>query len=63
MSDKADYTQLAAHLEDLRNRSEKWHRSVSSFFLTEEEQAAMMKIFPPSDYVRYDGGYEGARRK
>lgn len=63
MTECSDYSPLAAHLDDLKNKCEKWHRPVSSFFLTEEEQAAMMKFYPPSDFVRYDGGYEGARRK
>ena len=63
MINHPDYAGLSAHLDDLKNKCEKWHRPVASYFLNEEEQGAMMKIFPPSPYVRYDGGYEGARRK
>jgi RNA-binding protein YlmH len=63
MTDRQDYSGLAAHLEDLQNKCEKWHTATSSYFLNEEEQAAMMKLFPPSAFIRYEGGYEGARRK
>lgn len=63
MINQPDYSSLAAHLEDLKSKCERWHRPVSSYFLNEEEQAAMSRIYPPSAYVRYDGGYEGARRK
>lgn len=63
MTDQPDYAALAAHLDDLKNKCERWHCAVSSNFMNEEEQAAMMKIFPPSALVKYDGGYEGARRK
>lgn len=63
MINQPDYSSLAAHLEDLKEKCDKWHRPVSSYFLNEEEQAAMSRIFPPSSLIRYDGGYEGARRK
>ncbi|MBR3348475.1 MAG: RNA-binding protein [Solobacterium sp.] len=63
MINRSDYADLAAHLDDLKSKCDRWHQPVSSYFLNEEEQAAMMRIFPPSPYIRYDGGYEGARRK
>ena len=63
MTDCPEFESLGAHLKDLQYKSETWHRPAASFFLTEEEQSAMQKRFPPSPYIRYDGGYEGARRK
>ena len=62
-NDLSEYAALAAHLEDLKTKSETWHRPMASAFLSEEEQAAMQKVFPASSYVRYDGGYPGARKK
>ena len=63
MTDSPDYESLAAHLEDLEEKSRIWHRTLCSAFLNEEEQSAMVKLFPPSKYVRYDGGYPEARKK
>ncbi len=63
MNDSSDYAALAAHLEDLKIKSETWHRPAASAFLNEEEQAAMRRLFPESPLIRYDGGYPGARKK
>ena len=63
MNNARENESLAAHLEDLKEKSETWHRSLASSFLNEEEQAAMQKIFPESALIRYDGGYPGARKK
>ncbi len=63
MTDPSQYDSLAAHLSDLQERSQKWHKPLSSMFLTEEEQAAMQRLFPESDTLRYDGGYPNARNK
>ena len=63
MTDPSQNDSLAAHLSDLQERSQKWHKPLSSMFLTEEEQAAMQRIFPESDTLRYDGGYPNARNK
>ena len=63
MNNAGEYESLAAHLNDLKDKSETWHRSLASSFLNEEEQAAMQKLFPESSLVRYDGGYPDARKK
>ena len=63
MTDQPDYESLAAHLNDLEEKCMTWHKPQSSSFLNEEEQAAMMQKFPASPLIRYDGGYEGARKK
>ena len=63
MNNAGEYESLAAHLSDLKDKSETWHRSLASSFLNEEEQAAMQKLFPESSLVRYDGGYLDARKK
>ena len=34
-----------------------------SFFLNESEQAEVKEQFPPSLFIRYEGGYESARKK
>ena len=58
MNNLGNYDSLIAHLHDLKEKSERWHKSTCSAFLTEEEQAIVQKIFTPSRFVRYDGGYE-----
>ncbi len=63
MNNAGEYDSLAAHLNDLRDKSETWRRPMASSFLNEEEQAAMQKLFPPSAFIRYDGGYPDARKK
>ena len=63
MNDQTDYSGLLAHLDDLKTKSETWHKPAASAFLSEEEQAAMRKYFPESAVIRYDGGYPGARKK
>lgn len=63
MTNEPDYDSLAAHLKDLKNKSQTWHRSLASAFLNEEEQSAMSRIFPASGLIRYDGGYPEARKK
>lgn len=55
--------ELKAHLHDLQNSSEKWHRSICSDFMNLEEQAAVQNVFHPSDRAVYTGGYEGAEKK
>ena len=63
MNNLGNYDSLIAHLHDLKEKSERWHKSTCSAFLTEEEQAIVQKIFTPSRFVRYDGGYDDARKK
>lgn len=63
MTDQEVYASLRAHLEDLEEKSGRWHTHTCSSFLNEEELAAMEKYFPQSDYIVYDGGYDGARKK
>lgn len=63
MTDKDTYESLTAHLQDLREKSERWHTHTCSGFLNEEETAVVMKLFPASDYILYDGGYPNARKK
>lgn len=53
---------LKAHLCDLEEKSKLWHKSLASRFLNEEELAEVKKLFA-SSCVRYDGGYENARKK
>lgn len=54
--------ELSAHLADLQEKSQRWHTHTCSHFMNEEESAYVQKIFRPSPYVKYDGGYEGARK-
>lgn len=54
---------LLAHLEDLKNKCEMWHKPQASQFFNEEEQAEIIKKYAPSKFIRYDGGYENARKK
>lgn len=63
MTDQEVYASLRAHLEDLEEKSGRWHTHTCSSFLNEEELAAMEKYFPQNDYIIYDGGYDGARKK
>lgn len=63
MTNDSELISLAAHLKDLEENSQTWHKSLSSAYLNEDEQAAMMKLFPPSKLIRYDGGYPEARKK
>lgn len=58
-----DCESLVAHLYDLKDQSETWHKSIATNFLNDEEQAAMKKVFPEGKTIRYDGGYPGARKK
>lgn len=57
------YEELTAHLEDLKEKSERWHTHTCSHFMNEEELAYVRKEFPAGTYVRYDGGYPGARKQ
>ena len=41
----------------------RWQKQTEPFFLNEEELAAAQKVFFPSETVRYDGGYQEARKK
>lgn len=54
---------VLAHLADLKEKCELWHKPQASQFFSEEEQAEIIKVYPPSKYIRYDGGYENARKK
>lgn len=63
MTDQDIYASLRAHLEDLEEKSGRWHTHTCSSFLNEEELAAMEKYFPQSEQIVYDGGYTGARKK
>lgn len=63
MTDQDIYASLRAHLEDLEEKSGRWHTHTCSSFLNEEELAAMEKYFPQSAQIVYDGGYTGARKK
>ena len=58
-----DKSSLIAHLKDLQEKSELWHCSLCSQFLNEDEQASIVRLFPPSNRIKYDGGYENARKK
>lgn len=55
--------ELSAHLRDLEEKSARWHTHTASHFLNEEEVSAMQKEFPPSAFIRYDGGYPDARKR
>lgn len=63
MTDQDIYASLKAHLEDLEEKSGRWHTHTCSSFLNEEELAAMHKYFRESDHIVYDGGYADARKK
>lgn len=63
MTDIDNYASLHAHLSDLQEKSEIWHKTISSSFLNEEEVAQMQKYFPESEKIRYEGGYPEARKK
>ena len=54
---------ILIRLRDLEKQSQQKNRHVESNFLDEEELAVAYKAFPESEYVHYDGGYEGARKK
>lgn len=54
---------LVAHLRDLEEKSQTWHKTMTSSFLNEEELASVSKEFPLSQYIRYEGGYPEARKK
>lgn len=56
-------TSLVAHLEDLKEKSETWHKTMSSSFLNEEEIESVRRQFPESSFIRYEGGYPNARKK
>lgn len=62
-TEKESYASLSAHLEDLQEKSGRWHTHTCSSFLNEEELAAMQRFFPEGPHIRYDGGYDGARKK
>ena len=61
MTDSAEDALI--RVRDLKKQSERRHMHVESFFLNEEELASVQPEFPESEFVRYDGGYEGARKK
>ncbi len=54
---------LIAHLEDLKNKCDVWHKAQASHFFSEEDLAELSQIYPASKHIIYDGGYEGARKK
>lgn len=63
MTDFDNYASLHAHLSDLQEKSETWHKTMSSSFLNEEEVAQMQKYFPESEKICYEGGYPDARKR
>ena len=63
MTEERNFESLKAHLSDLQEKSERWHKSLASAFMEEEELAAMKRVFPASAYIVYDGGYEDARKQ
>ena len=44
MTEASDYTSLIAHAHDLQEKSERWHRSLATAFLNEEEQAEFARF-------------------
>ena len=42
MNNLGNYDSLIAHLYDLKEKSERWHKSVCSAFLTDHALSAMM---------------------
>jgi len=63
MNNPSDYDSLIAHLKDLQNKCELWHKNLASSFLNEDEIAYVKKYFPENAYTKYAGGYDGARKK
>lgn len=63
MTEKKPFEALAAHLRDLQEKSERWHTHTCSSFLNEEELASVQVLFPEGPLIRYDGGYECARKR
>ena len=63
MTNRDDYDSLVAHLYDLEEKSNTWHKTMHSSFLNEEEIAYVSKMFPPSKHIQYVGGYPEARKK
>ena len=63
MTEASDYTSLIAHAHDLQEKSERWHRSLATAFLNEEEQAAVLKNIAVNSLVKLDGGYPDAQKK
>ena len=56
-------TNLIAHLQDLKEKSILWHKTISSDFLDEIELIAAKSIFPSSDEIVYFGGYDKASKQ
>ena len=54
---------ILIRLRDLEKQSQQRNLHIESNFLDEEELAQAYKEFPASNYIRYDGGYENARKK
>lgn len=54
---------LLEHLVDLQERSQRYHKTLASYFLNEDEQAIAKTKFPQSEICFYDGGYPEARKK
>ncbi|MBR2066921.1 MAG: RNA-binding protein [Solobacterium sp.] len=63
MTNAEQFSSLIAHLYDLKEKAELWHKPMISAFLSEEELQEVMQIFPPSKTTIYDGGYAEARKK
>lgn len=61
MNDETE--RLLEHLKDLERRRDVRGIHTESGFLNEEEQAQAIVRFPPSDMIRYVGGYPDARKK
>ena len=54
---------ILIRLRDLENQSRQKNRHIESNFLDEQELAVAYTAFGESSYIRYDGGYPGARKK
>ncbi len=63
MNEDSAGRELKQRLTDLSEQCRRWQKQTESVFLTEEQQVQARQWFAPSALIRYDGGYEGARRK
>ncbi|MCI5773528.1 MAG: YlmH/Sll1252 family protein [Erysipelotrichaceae bacterium] len=53
---------LIARLDDLRARAEKYHKTIASNFLSEEEVAVAQRYLGKQCTYKLDGGYQQAQR-
>ncbi|MBP3892386.1 MAG: RNA-binding protein [Solobacterium sp.] len=54
---------ILVRLRDLQNQALRTHRHLESHFLEEADLMLAQKEFQSDSLVRFDGGYEGARKK